>query len=87
MVAVRAKCSGDWGESPCLLTDLSLSGAGFVCGHSPSIGEQVTLVFETDKKPVRILCSVRHVSDTHIGVAFLFVSGDEEQLRKLLKVA
>ena len=79
-VAVRAYCGGPWGVSECLISDLSDGGAGLVCGHTPRVGEQVTLEWHVSpQENLRVLCSVRHVSSTHIGLAFLGVPAEETQ--------
>ena len=78
-IAVRASCGGDWGTSDCLISDISEGGASVVCGHTPKIGDKITLEWPaaTPQQNLRILCSVRHVSRTHTGVAFVGITADK----------
>lgn len=79
-IAVRASCGGDWGVSDCLISDISEGGASVVCGHAPNVGEHVMLELRTAAKNerLRVPCSVRHVSGTHTGLAFLSMSADKK---------
>lgn len=69
--ALRAQCSGDWGASPCLISDLSEGGMAFVCGHLHGIGDLVSLDFSTPRgRNFRVEAIVRHVTGPYIGVEF-----------------
>ncbi len=88
--AVRARCSGDWGSSNCLISDLSEGGASLVCGHAPQVGEQVTLEFASrpNFEPMRLRCAVKYVSGSQTGVAFVEDSVlSKEQLAEMLQPA
>lgn len=70
--ALRAQCVGEWGESPCLVSDVSEGGMAFVCGHLHDVGERVTLRWQTSfGTDVQVDCVVRHVTGPYIGVQFL----------------
>ncbi len=86
-VAVRASFGGSWGKSDCLVSDLSEGGARVVCGHTPKVGEQVTLEC-TGNQPLRLVCSVRHTSSTHTGLAFVGVSTESRsRLAELIQAS
>lgn len=71
-IALRAQCVGEWGASPCLVSDVSEGGMAFVCGHLHDVGDQVTLRWETSYgSTVQVDCTVRHVTGPYIGVQFL----------------
>ena len=88
-VAERAYCFGCWGNSPCLISDLSEGGLCLTTGHGFRAGEEVVVIWrlEPDSLPVQAVCSVKHAVATRVGVEFLNVTPIERQrIREFLRV-
>lgn len=78
--ALRAQCSGEWGGSPCLISDLSEEGMAFVCGHLHGIGDRVRIDFSTPRgKNFRVEAIVRHITGPYIGVEFQHLTGQQRR--------
>jgi len=75
-VAHRAECSGPWGTSPCMISDMSETGMSLVCGRKLLVGEQVKIKWQNapDAKPAEIRCVVRYSLDTVTGVEFVRIT-------------
>ena len=88
-VALRAECSGTWGNSRCLITDHGEGGLAIVCGHPHSVGDvlRVRWLFGRHNWPAEVDCIVRHVTGSSIGIEFLHVSpGQRARLRASLQL-
>jgi hypothetical protein len=81
-MALRARCSGAWGDSPCLVSDISEGGMAFVCGHPHEVDDDIRLTWYALEGPIEIECIVRHVTGANIGVEFLNLT--QEQRHKVL---
>ena len=69
--ALRGECSGEWGGSPCLISDVSEQGMAYVCGHLHGIGDRVRIDLNGQNgRIVRIEGIVRHVTGPNIGIEF-----------------
>lgn len=69
--ALRGECSGEWGGSPCLISDVSEQGMAFVCGHLHGIGDHVRIDLSAPSgKTIRVEGVVRHVTGPNIGIEF-----------------
>ena len=72
-VALRGQCAGEWGASPCLISEISQGGLSLVCGHTHNPGDHIHVSWSEGAKGdgMEADCLVRHVCATHIGVEFL----------------